>query len=98
MKTTHIIKDKKYASDEEIDAINKEVKDMVKECEKFAEDSPFPDLNILPCLNILFIKKNPYTNLHDVQEYISSLLSSLSQILKSANFPACFEHGSPIVL
>ena len=42
-----IIKDKNYATDEEIEAINKEVKDLVKECEKFAEESPFPELNIL---------------------------------------------------
>ncbi|CAL2101604.1 Pyruvate dehydrogenase E1 component subunit alpha [Tenacibaculum sp. 190130A14a] len=42
-----VIKEKKYATDEEIDAINKEVKDLVKECEKFAEESPFPDESIL---------------------------------------------------
>jgi len=42
-----IIKENNYATDDEIEAINKEVKDKVKECEKFAEDSPFPDLNIL---------------------------------------------------
>ena len=38
-----IIKEKKYATDEEIAAIDKEVKDMVKECEKFAEESPYPE-------------------------------------------------------
>jgi pyruvate dehydrogenase E1 component alpha subunit len=37
-----IIKEKKYATDEEIEAINKEVKARVKECEQFAEESPFP--------------------------------------------------------
>ncbi|WP_075344206.1 pyruvate dehydrogenase (acetyl-transferring) E1 component subunit alpha [Tenacibaculum agarivorans] len=42
-----IIKENNYATDDEIEAINKEVKDKVKECEKFAEESPFPDLNIL---------------------------------------------------
>ncbi|TCI92641.1 pyruvate dehydrogenase (acetyl-transferring) E1 component subunit alpha [Tenacibaculum sp. M341] len=42
-----IIKEKEYATDDEIDAINKEVKAMVKECEKFAEESPFPDTSIL---------------------------------------------------
>ncbi len=41
------IKEKEYATDEEIEAIKKEVKESVKECEKFAEESPFPDLNIL---------------------------------------------------
>ena len=38
-----IIKDKKYASDDEIEAIKKEVKAKVAECEKFAEESPFPE-------------------------------------------------------
>lgn len=43
----NVIKEKNYATDEEIETINKEVKDLVKECEKFAEDSPFPELNVL---------------------------------------------------
>ena len=38
-----IIKEKKYASSDEIAAIDKEVKSLVKECEQFAEDSPYPD-------------------------------------------------------
>ena len=38
-----IIKENNYATDNEISAIDKEVKSMVKECEKFAEESPFPD-------------------------------------------------------
>jgi pyruvate dehydrogenase E1 component alpha subunit len=42
-----VIKENEYASDEEIDAINKEVKAKVSECEKFAEESPYPDLNLL---------------------------------------------------
>ncbi|MDO6745478.1 pyruvate dehydrogenase (acetyl-transferring) E1 component subunit alpha [Tenacibaculum soleae] len=42
-----IIKENKYASDDEIEAIKQEVKDSVKECEKFAEDSPYPELNQL---------------------------------------------------
>ena len=37
-----IIKDKKYATTEEIEKINQEVKDKVKECEKFADESPYP--------------------------------------------------------
>ncbi len=37
-----VIKDKKYATDEEVEAINKRVKDKVAECQKFAEESPFP--------------------------------------------------------
>jgi pyruvate dehydrogenase E1 component alpha subunit len=38
-----VIKEKNYATEEEIEAINKEVKRMVRECEKFAEDSPYPE-------------------------------------------------------
>lgn len=37
-----VIKDKKYATDEQIAEIDQRVKDKVKECEKFAEESPFP--------------------------------------------------------
>lgn len=42
-----VIKEKKYATDEEIEAVGKQVKDKVKECEKFAEESPFPDKNVM---------------------------------------------------
>lgn len=42
-----VIKEKKYATDDEIEAISKRVKDKVKECEKFAEDSPYPDKNLM---------------------------------------------------
>ncbi|MFI2741989.1 pyruvate dehydrogenase (acetyl-transferring) E1 component subunit alpha [Zhouia sp. PK063] len=42
-----VIKDKKYATDEEIKVIDKRVKDLVKECEKFAEESPYPDKNVM---------------------------------------------------
>jgi pyruvate dehydrogenase E1 component alpha subunit len=38
-----VIKEKEYATDGEIDDIKKEVKRMVNECEKFAEDSPYPE-------------------------------------------------------
>ena len=38
-----IIKEKNYATEDEIEAVNKEVKKIVKECEQFAEDSPYPD-------------------------------------------------------
>ena len=43
----NIIKDKKYAKDDEIKAIDDEVKKMVKECEKFADESPFPDKQLM---------------------------------------------------
>jgi pyruvate dehydrogenase E1 component alpha subunit len=42
-----IIKEKKYASQEEIDTIDKEVKALVKECEEFAESSAFPEISQL---------------------------------------------------
>ncbi len=42
-----IIKDEKYASDDEIAALDKAVKDKVSECQKFAEESPFPDKNVM---------------------------------------------------
>ncbi|WP_461532209.1 pyruvate dehydrogenase (acetyl-transferring) E1 component subunit alpha [Sinomicrobium sp.] len=42
-----VIKEKKYASDKEIAAIDKRVKDKVAECEKFAEESPYPDKNVM---------------------------------------------------
>ncbi|SHI36248.1 pyruvate dehydrogenase (acetyl-transferring) E1 component subunit alpha [Algibacter luteus] len=38
-----IILDKKYASEEDIKVIDKRVKERVAECEKFAEESPFPE-------------------------------------------------------
>ena len=38
-----VILENSYATEEEISLIDKEVKGMVKECEKFAEDSPYPD-------------------------------------------------------
>ncbi len=42
-----IIKEKNYASDDEITMIDKRVKDRVAECQKFAEDSPFPEKNVM---------------------------------------------------
>lgn len=37
-----VIKEKKYASDKQIEEINQRVKDRVKECVEFGENSPFP--------------------------------------------------------
>ncbi|KAG1647482.1 Pyruvate dehydrogenase E1 component subunit alpha [Nymphon striatum] len=42
-----IIKEKEYATDEEIDAIGKSIKSRVAECEKFAEDSAYPPVQQL---------------------------------------------------
>lgn len=43
----NVIKEKKYAIDAEIEAIDERVKNLVAECEKFAEDSPFPAHNVM---------------------------------------------------
>ena len=43
----NVIKEKKYLTEKEIEAINQEVKDLVKECEKFAEESPYPEVSQL---------------------------------------------------
>jgi len=42
-----IIKDKKYATDKEIKEIAKRVKERVSECEKFADESEYPNKNAL---------------------------------------------------
>ena len=42
-----IIKEKNYATDQEIEAIDARVKALVEECEKFAEESPFPEVQQL---------------------------------------------------
>ena len=42
-----IIKNKKYATEKEIKEIDKRVKDLVSECEKFAEESDYPDKNAM---------------------------------------------------
>jgi pyruvate dehydrogenase E1 component alpha subunit len=36
-----------YATEDDIKAIDKRVKDKVKECEEFAENSPFPEKNVM---------------------------------------------------
>jgi pyruvate dehydrogenase E1 component alpha subunit len=38
-----IILDKKYASEDDIKVIDKRVKERVAECEKFADESPYPE-------------------------------------------------------
>ena len=42
-----VIKEKKYATQKEIDAMDKRVKERVAACEKFAEESPFPDKHVM---------------------------------------------------
>ncbi|MDR9400400.1 MAG: thiamine pyrophosphate-dependent enzyme, partial [Psychroflexus sp.] len=41
------ILDNKYANEDDIKAMDKRVKERVKECEKFAEESEFPDINVM---------------------------------------------------
>jgi pyruvate dehydrogenase E1 component alpha subunit len=47
LKFLDVIKDQKYATDEEIEAIDQRVKDLVEECATFAEESPFPEVQQL---------------------------------------------------
>lgn len=42
-----VIKSKKYATQKQIDEIDARVKALVKECEQFAEDSPFPEKAVM---------------------------------------------------
>jgi pyruvate dehydrogenase E1 component alpha subunit len=42
-----VIKAEGYATDAEIEAIDERVKNLVDECERFAEESPFPEVNQL---------------------------------------------------
>lgn len=42
-----VIKENNYATNEQIEAMNKDVKKMVEECEKFAEESPYPEIELL---------------------------------------------------
>ncbi|WP_410878969.1 pyruvate dehydrogenase (acetyl-transferring) E1 component subunit alpha [Myroides sp. DW712] len=42
-----VIKANGYATESEIEVMDQRVKDLVAECEKFAEESPFPELNVM---------------------------------------------------
>lgn len=42
-KVLHVIREKKFATDEEIESIIKKVNDVVEDAVKFAEESPYPD-------------------------------------------------------
>ena len=42
-----ILLEKSYATEDEIKQMDKEVKAMVAECEKFAEESPYPEKNVM---------------------------------------------------
>ncbi len=42
-----VILEKKYATEEDLKVIDKRVKELVAECEKFAEESPFPDKSVM---------------------------------------------------
>lgn len=46
-KVKKILLDKKYATEADIKDIDKQVKNLVSECEKFAEESEFPDKNVM---------------------------------------------------
>ena len=42
-----IIVDKKYLNDKEISSIEERVRKQILECEKFAEESPYPDISVM---------------------------------------------------
>ncbi len=42
-----ILLEKGYATEEDIKAMDKRVKERVEECEKFADESPFPETNVM---------------------------------------------------
>ena len=42
-----IIVDKKYLNTNEISSIEERVKSQILECEKFAEESPYPDVSVM---------------------------------------------------
>ncbi|WP_443632796.1 pyruvate dehydrogenase (acetyl-transferring) E1 component subunit alpha [Candidatus Marifrigoribacter sp. Uisw_064] len=42
-----IILEKKYATEADLKVIDKRVKDLVIECEKFADESPYPEKNVM---------------------------------------------------
>lgn len=43
----HTIYENKWATEDQIKEIDKRVKDKVKECEKFADESPYPEKNVM---------------------------------------------------
>jgi pyruvate dehydrogenase E1 component alpha subunit len=42
-----VILTKKYATQKDLDIVDKSIKERVLECEKFAESSPYPDLSLM---------------------------------------------------
>lgn len=52
----NVIKENNWATDDEIEAIDSRVKDLVAECEKFAEESPYPDTNVM--YDVVYEQKN----------------------------------------
>jgi pyruvate dehydrogenase E1 component alpha subunit len=55
-----VIKDQKYATEEEIQAIDQKVKDLIEECVKFAEESPYPEVQQL--YDVVYEQENyPFT-------------------------------------
>jgi pyruvate dehydrogenase E1 component alpha subunit len=51
-----VIKDQKYASNAEIEIIEQRVKDLVEECVKFSEESPYPEVQQL--YDVVYAQEN----------------------------------------
>ena len=55
-----VIVDQKYATEAEIEAIDQRVKDLIEECVKFAEESPYPEIQQL--YDVVYEQENyPFT-------------------------------------
>ena len=55
-----VIKDQKYATEAEIEIIDQGVKDLIEECVKFAEESPYPEVQQL--YDVVYEQENyPFT-------------------------------------
>ena len=55
-----VIKDQKYATEAEIEIIDQRVKDLIEECVKFAEESPYPEVQQL--YDVVYEQENyPFT-------------------------------------
>jgi pyruvate dehydrogenase E1 component alpha subunit len=51
-----VIKDQKYATEAQIEEIDQRVKDLVEECVKFAEESPYPEIQQL--YDVVYAQEN----------------------------------------
>jgi pyruvate dehydrogenase E1 component alpha subunit len=71
-----VIKDQKYATEEEIEIIDEKVKNLVEECVAFAEESPFPEIQQL--YDVVYEEENyPVADIYGV-ELLKVLMTELN--------------------